>query len=181
LEGSNSDGDQTPGLFDPKPFFARIGTAAASANTTRAKSFFSTRRPWATRVFYIQKGKASSRVSEQGKEPFRNIGYVRFSSARDVFAGQAQRMATGHDQARPGHRRIGKSRFPSAPSGTCVSEIVHCASSGQEHPRRNGPDRSHCSIRARSGLPAAPAAGELRQGVIPEPVIAKISQETLGG
>jgi CRP/FNR family transcriptional regulator, cyclic AMP receptor protein len=81
-------------IFDPKSFLARIGQGRSIANYHKDQTVFLQGDP-ANAVFYIQKGKVKvTVVSEQGKEAI-----VAFLGADEFFgeaclAGQAKRITT---------------------------------------------------------------------------------------
>ena len=80
--------------FDPKLFLAKIGDGRASANTARTRSSFRKATP-ADAVFYIQKGKVKlTVVSEQGKEAVIAILGADEFFGEGCLAGQPLRMAT---------------------------------------------------------------------------------------
>ena len=155
-------------------------TAAASASTARTRSSFRKATP-ADAVFYIQKGKVKlTVVSEQGKEAVIAILGTDEFFGEGCLAGQAQRIATVTTMTDSVIVRLEKAAIIQViHQEPAFSGNVHCASSGPEHPRRSGPGRSAVQFEREAACPPAAAVGELRQGRTPEPVIAKISQETL--
>jgi CRP/FNR family transcriptional regulator, cyclic AMP receptor protein len=81
-------------LFDPKDFLARIGEGRSIGKYRKGQIVFSQGDP-ADAVFYIQKGKAKlTVVSEQGKEAVIAILGVGEFFGEGCLAGQAQRIAT---------------------------------------------------------------------------------------
>jgi CRP-like cAMP-binding protein len=81
-------------LFDPKDFLARIGKGRSIGKYRKGQIVFS-QGDSADAVFYIQKGKAKlTVVSEQGKEAVIAILSVGEFFGEGCLAGQAQRIAT---------------------------------------------------------------------------------------
>ena len=81
-------------LFDPKDFLARIGKGRSIGKYRKGQIVFS-QGDAADAVFYIQKGKAKlTVVSEQGKEAVIAILSVGEFFGEGCLAGQAQRIAT---------------------------------------------------------------------------------------
>ena len=80
--------------FDPKTFLARIGEGRSIAKYRKGQIIFSQGEP-ADSVFYIQKGKAKvTVVSKQGKEAVVAILGVDEFVGEGCLAGQTKRIAT---------------------------------------------------------------------------------------
>jgi CRP/FNR family transcriptional regulator, cyclic AMP receptor protein len=80
--------------FDPKTFLARIGEGRSIAKYRKGQIIFSQGEP-ADSVFYIQKGKAKvTVVSKQGKEAIVAILGVDEFVGEGCLAGQTMRIAT---------------------------------------------------------------------------------------
>ena len=80
--------------FDPKSFLARIGDGRSIAKYRKGQIVFSQGDP-GDAVFYIQKGKAKlTVVSEQGKEAVIAILGIDEFFGEGCLAGQTQRIAT---------------------------------------------------------------------------------------
>ena len=80
--------------FDPKTFLARIGEGRSIAKYRKGQIIFSQGEP-ANSVFYIQKGKAKvTVVSKQGKEAIVAILGVDEFVGEGCLAGQTMRIAT---------------------------------------------------------------------------------------
>jgi CRP/FNR family cyclic AMP-dependent transcriptional regulator len=80
--------------FDPKKFLASVGEGRSLGKYSKDQTVFSQGDP-ADSVFYIQKGKVKvSVVSEQGKEAVVAILGAKEFLGEGCLAGQARRMAT---------------------------------------------------------------------------------------
>jgi CRP-like cAMP-binding protein len=168
------------GLFDPKSFLARIGDGRSIGKYHKGQVIFSQGDP-GDAVFYIQKGKAKlTVVSEQGKEAVIAILGTDDFFGEGCLAGQAQRMATVTIMADSVIARLEKS---------AIIQVLH------QEPAFSELFIAHLlgrSIRVEADLiDQLFNSSEKRlarlllllanfgKEVIPEPVIAKISQETL--
>jgi CRP/FNR family transcriptional regulator, cyclic AMP receptor protein len=83
-----------PSLFDPKSLLAKVGDGRSIATYRKDKIVFS-QGDLADAVFYIQKGKVKvTVVSEQGKEAVVAVPQTDEFFGEGCLAGQAQRIAT---------------------------------------------------------------------------------------
>src|SRR5580658_5252581 len=167
-------------IFDPKSFLARVGDGRSIAKYRKCQIVFSQGEP-ADAVFYVQKGKVKlTVVSEQGKEAVIAILGTDAFFGEGCLAGQTQRIATVTAMTDSLIARLEK---------TAILQVIH------REPAFSEKFIAHLlgrSIRveadlvdqlfnssekrlARMLLLLANFGKETR----PEPVIAKISQETL--
>ena len=169
-----------PRTFDPKSFLARIGDGRSIGKYRKGEVVFS-QGDLADAVFYIQKGKAKlSVVSEQGKEAVIAILGAGEFFGEGCLAGQAQRIATVTEMADSVLARLEK---------PAIVEVLH------QEPAFSEMFIAHLlgrSIRVEADLvdqlfnsSEKRLAGMLLllanfgKETKPEPIIAKISQETL--
>ena len=166
--------------FDPKSFLARVGDGRSICKYPKGQVVFSQGDP-GDAVFYIQKGRAKlTVVSEHGKEVVIAILGVEEFFGEGCLAGQAQRIATVTTMTDSVIARLEKST---------IIQVIHQEPAFSEKLIAHLLARSirveadlsiNYSIQARSVLPACYCCWQIsaRKGQ-PEPVIAKISQETL--
>ena len=169
-----------PRTFDPKSFLARIGEGRSIGKYRKGQVVFS-QGDVGDAVFYIQKGKAKlTVVSEQGKEAVIAILGVDEFFGEGCLAGQARRIATVTTMADSVIARLEKS---------AIIEVIH------QEPAFSELFIAHLlgrSIRVEADLvDQLFNSSEKRlarlllllanfgKEVTPEPIIAKISQETL--
>jgi CRP-like cAMP-binding protein len=169
-----------PHSFDTKSFLARVGNGRSIAKYRKGQVVFSQGDP-GDAVFYIQKGKAKlTVVSEQGKEAVIAILGMDDFFGEGCLAGQAQRIATVTAMTDAVIARLEK---------TAIIKVIH------EEPAFSELFIAHLlgrSIRVEADLvDQLFNSSEKRlarlllllanfgKDLAPEPVIAKISQETL--
>jgi CRP/FNR family cyclic AMP-dependent transcriptional regulator len=166
--------------FDPKLFLARIGDGRTIGKYRKGQVVFSQGDP-GDAVFYIHKGKAKlTVVSEQGKEAVIAILGTDEFFGEGCLAGQARRMATVTTMTDSIIARLERS---------AIIQVIH------QEPAFSELFIAHLlgrSIRIEADLvdqlfnssekPLAPLLlllANFGKEATPEPVIAKISQETL--
>ena len=166
--------------FDPKAFLAHVGDGRSIARYAKDRVVFSQGEP-ADAVFYVQKGKVKVTViSEQGKEAVVAILATNEFFGEGCLAGQAQRISTVSAMTDSTIVRLDK---------TAIVRVIH------EQPAFSEMFISHLLSRAirveadlvdqlfnssekRLARLLLLLANFGKEGK-PEPVIAKISQETL--
>jgi CRP/FNR family cyclic AMP-dependent transcriptional regulator len=166
--------------FDPKSFLAKVGEGRSIGNYAKGQSVFSQGEP-ADAVFYIQEGKVKiTVVSEQGKE-----AVVAILGSDDFFgegclAGQPRRMATVATMTDSAIMRVEK---------TAMVRLIHDEAAFSEmfiahllartiRVEEDLVDQLFNSSEKRLARMLLLLANFGKDGR-PEPVIAKISQETL--
>lgn len=166
--------------FDPKDFLARIGEGRSIGKYRKGQVVFS-QGDSADAVFYIQKGKAKlTVVSEQGKEAVIAILGVDEFFGEGCLAGQAQRIATVTTMTDSVIVRLGKSAIINViHEEPAFSEmfIAHLLSRAIRV-EADLVDQLFNSSEKRLARLLLLLANFGKEGR-PEPIIAKISQETL--
>jgi CRP-like cAMP-binding protein len=167
-------------LFDPKSFLAKVGEGRSIERFGRGKTVFAQGDP-ADAVFYIQKGKAKvTVVSEQGKEAVVAILGTNEFFGEGCLAGQAQRIATVKTMTDCVIMRLEKA---------AVVEVIHREPAFSEmfiahllgrtiRVEADLVDQLFNSSEKRLARLLLLLANFGKEGR-PEPIIAKISQETL--
>ena len=166
--------------FDPKSFLAKVGDGGTVAKYGKEQIVFSQGDP-ADAVFYIQKGKVKvTVVSEQGKE-----AVVALLATGDFFgeaclAGQATRLATVAAMTESHHREIRQIRHHSPdPNRSGLFWDLHCSPvKSNLRVEADLVDQLFNSSEKRLARLLLLLANFGKEGK-PEPLIAKISQETL--
>jgi CRP/FNR family transcriptional regulator, cyclic AMP receptor protein len=166
--------------FDPKSFLAKVGEGRSIDRYGKDRIVFSQGDP-ADAVFYIQKGKAKvTVVSEQGKEAVVAIFGTNEFFGEGCLAGQAQRIATVTTMADSVIMRLEK---------TAVVDVIHREPAFSEmfiahllgrtiRVEADLVDQLFNSSEKRLARLLLLLANFGKEGR-PEPIIAKISQETL--
>jgi CRP/FNR family transcriptional regulator, cyclic AMP receptor protein len=166
--------------FDPKSFLARVGGGRSIGKYRKDQLVFS-QGDAADAVFYIQKGKAKlTVVSEQGKEAVVAILGTDEFFGEGCLAGQAQRMATVAAMTDAVIARLEK---------TAIIQVIHEEPAFAEmfiahlltrsvRTEADLVDQLFNSSEKRLARLLLLLANFGKEGA-PEPVIAKISQETL--
>ncbi len=166
--------------FDPKSFLARVGDGRSIDRFGKDQIVFSQGDP-ADAVFYIQKGKAKvTVVSEQGKEAVVAIFGTNEFFGEGCLAGQAQRIATVTTMTDCMIMRLEKS---------AVVDVIHREPAFSEmfiahllgrtiRVEADLVDQLFNSSEKRLARLLLLLANFGKEGK-PEPIIAKISQETL--
>jgi CRP/FNR family transcriptional regulator, cyclic AMP receptor protein len=166
--------------FDPKSFLARVGGGRSIGKYRKDQLVFS-QGDAADAVFYIQKGKAKlTVVSEQGKEAVVAILGTDEFFGEGCLAGQAQRMATVAAMTDSVIARLEK---------TAIIQVIHEEPAFAEmfiahlltrsvRTEADLVDQLFNSSEKRLARLLLLLANFGKEGA-PEPVIAKISQETL--
>ena len=166
--------------FNPKSFLAKVGEGRSIDRLGKNKIVFSQGDP-ADAVFYIQKGKAKvTVVSEQGKEAVVAIFGTNEFFGEGCLAGQAQRIATVTTMSDSVVMRLEKS---------AVVEVIHREPAFSEmfiahllgrtiRVEADLVDQLFNSSEKRLARLLLLLANFGKEGK-PEPIIAKISQETL--
>ena len=167
-------------LFDPKSFLAKVGEGRSIERYGKDQTVFSQGDP-ADAVFYIQKGKAKvTVVSEQGKEAVVAILGTNEFLGEGCLAGQAQRIATVTTMADSVIMRLEK---------IAVVDVIHREPVFSEmfiahllgrtiRVEADLVDQLFNSSEKRLARLLLLLANFGKEGK-PEPIIAKISQETL--
>jgi len=167
-------------LFDPKSFLAKVGEGRSIERYGKDQVVFSQGDP-ADAVFYIQKGKAKvTVVSKQGKEAVVAIFGTDEFFGEGCLAGQAQRIATVRTMTDCVIMRLEK---------TAVVEVIHREPAFSEmfiahllgrtiRVEADLVDQLFNSSEKRLARLLLLLANFGKEGR-PEPIIAKISQETL--
>ncbi len=167
-------------LFDPKSFLARIGDGRGIGKYRKDQIVFSQGEP-ADAVFYVQKGKVKlTVVSEQGKEAVIAILGMDEFFGEGCLAGQVQRIATVTTMTDSVIMRLEKS---------AIIRVIHREPAFSEkfiahllgrsiRVEADLVDQLFNSSEKRLARLLLLLANFGKQGA-PEPVIAKISQETL--
>jgi len=166
--------------FDPKSFLAKVGDGRSIDRFGKDQIVFSQGDP-ADAVFYIQKGKAKvTVVSEQGKEAVVAIFGTNEFFGEGCLAGQAQRIATVTTMTDCNIMRLEKS---------AVVDVIHREPAFSEmfiahllgrtiRVEADLVDQLFNSSEKRLARLLLLLANFGKEGK-PEPIIAKISQETL--
>ena len=166
--------------FDPKSFLARVGDGRSICKYRKGQVVFSQGDP-GDAVFYIQKGRAKlTVVSEHGKEVVIAILGVEEFFGEGCLAGQAQRIATVTAMADSVIARLEKS---------AIIDVIHREPAFSElfiahllgrsiRVEADLVDQLFNSSEKRLARLLLLLANFGKEGT-PEPVIAKISQETL--
>ncbi len=166
--------------FDPKSFLAKVGGGRSIDRFGKDQIVFSQGDP-ADAVFYIQKGKAKvTVVSEQGKEAVVAIFGTNEFFGEGCLAGQAQRIATVTTMAESVIMRLEK---------TAVVDVIHREPAFSEmfiahllgrtiRVEADLVDQLFNSSEKRLARLLLLLANFGKEGK-PQPIIAKISQETL--
>jgi len=166
--------------FDPKSFLAKVGEGRSIDRYGKDRIVFSQGDP-ADAVFYIQKGKAKvTVVSEQGKEAVVAIFGTNEFFGEGCLAGQAQRIATVTTMADSVIMRLEK---------IAVVDVIHREPAFSEmfiahllgrtiRVEADLVDQLFNSSEKRLARLLLLLANFGKEGK-PEPIIAKISQETL--
>jgi len=166
--------------FDPKSFLAKVGDGRSIDRFGKDQIVFSQGDP-ADAVFYIQKGKAKvTVVSEQGKEAVVAIFGTNEFFGEGCLAGQAQRIATVTTMTESSIMRLEKS---------AVVDVIHREPAFSEmfiahllgrtiRVEADLVDQLFNSSEKRLARLLLLLANFGKEGK-PEPIIAKISQETL--
>lgn len=166
--------------FDTKSFFARVGDGRSIGKYRKGQTVFSQGDP-GDAVFYIQKGKAKlTVVSEQGKEAVIAILGSDEFFGEGCLAGQAQRIATVTTMTESVIARLEKS---------AIIQVIHEEPTFSEmfiahllgraiRVEADLVDQLFNSSEKRLARILLLLANFGKEGA-PEPVIAKISQETL--
>jgi CRP/FNR family cyclic AMP-dependent transcriptional regulator len=167
--------------FDPKSFLARIGDGRSIGKYPKGQVVFSQGDPGDS-VFYIQKGKAKlTVVSEQGKEAVIAILGVDEFFGEGCLAGQARRIATVTTMADSVIARLEKS---------AIIQVIHREPAFSElfiahllgrsiRVEADLVDQLFNSSEKRLARLLLLLLANFGKEVTPEPIIAKISQETL--
>jgi CRP/FNR family transcriptional regulator, cyclic AMP receptor protein len=166
--------------FDTKLFLARVGNGHSIAKYRKGQTVFSQGDP-GDAVFYIQKGKAKlTVVSEQGKEAVIAILGTDEFFGEGCLAGQAQRIATVTTMTDSVIVRLEKSAIIRAiHQEPTFSEMFIAHLLGRAiRVEADLVDQLFNSSEKRLARMLLLLAS-LGKGETPEPVIAKISQETL--
>ncbi len=169
-------------VFDPKMFLARVGNGRIQADYKKNQRIFSQGDP-ADAIFYIQKGKVKLTViSKQGKEAI-----IAILGATDFFgegclAGQSQRMSTASSMSDCSIMRLEKQRIISVlHEEPAFSELfLQYLLSRNIRIEEDLVDQLFNSSEKRLARVLLLLANFGKEGK-PEPVIAKLSQETLAG
>ena len=155
--------------FDPKSFLARVGDGRSICKYPKGQVVFSQGDP-GDAVFYIQKGRAKlTVVSEHGKEVVIAILGVEEFFGEGCLAGQAQRIATVTTMTDSVIARLEKST---------IIQVIHQEPAFSEKLIAHLIDQLFNSSEKRLARLLLLLANFGKEGT-PEPVIAKISQETL--
>jgi CRP-like cAMP-binding protein len=166
--------------FSPKSFLAKVGEGRSIERYSKGQTVFSQGDP-SDAVFYIQKGKAKvTVVSEQGKEAVVAILGANEFFGEGCLAGQAQRIATVTTMTESIVMRLEKS---------AVVEVIHREPAFSEmfiahllgrtlRVEADLVDQLFNSSEKRLARLLLLLANFGKEGK-PEPIIAKISQETL--
>jgi CRP-like cAMP-binding protein len=167
-----------PPSFNPKSFLAKIGEGRSIHAYHREQIVFSQGDP-ADAVFYIQKGKAKVTVaSERGKEAVVAIFGPNDFFGKGCLAGQGLRIATVATLTESVIVRLEKAAIVRVihqePASPRCSLPIFLARQFASKPISS----ISCSIRARNVLRGCSCCWRTLARK-PEPIIAKISQETL--
>ena len=166
--------------FDPKSFLARIGDGRSIAKYRKGQIVFSQGDP-GDAVFYIQKGKAKlTVVSEQGKEAVIAILGIDEFFGEGCLAGQTQRIATVTAMTDSVIARLEKAAiFQVIHQEPAFSELFIAHLLGRSiRVEADLVDQLFNSSEKRLARLLLLLA-KFGKEAAPEPVIAKISQETL--
>jgi CRP-like cAMP-binding protein len=172
--------DQPRTPFDPKAFLAKIGEGRSNASYRKEEAVFS-QGDVADAVFYIQKGKVKvSVVSEQGKEAVIAMLAMGDFFGEGCLAGQTRRMATAATMTDCVILRIEKAAIVRLiHTETAFSELFIAHLLGRAiRVESDLVDQLFNSSEKRLARLLLLLANFGKEGR-PEPIIAKISQETL--
>jgi CRP-like cAMP-binding protein len=172
--------DQPRTSFDPKAFLAKIGEGRSNASYRKEEAVFS-QGDVADAVFYIQKGKVKvSVVSEQGKEAVIAMLAMGDFFGEGCLAGQTRRMATAATMTDCVILRIEKAAIVRLiHTETAFSELFIAHLLGRAiRVESDLVDQLFNSSEKRLARLLLLLANFGKEGR-PEPIIAKISQETL--
>jgi len=171
---------QATPAFDPEEFLAKVGQGRTRLDYQKNQAIFS-QGDEADAIFYIQKGKIKiTVVSQQGKEAVIGIMAANDFFGEGCLAGQSHRMATATSMSACAVMKIKKEDVISVLHGepTFTELFLRYVLSRNIRIEEDLVDQLFNSSEKRLARVLLLLANYGKEGV-PEPVIAKISQETL--
>jgi len=165
--------------FTPNSFLAKVGEGRSIGKYRKEQIVFSQGDP--------RMRSSTSRKARLRLPSFRNKARKpssHFLERNDFFGegclvGQVQRIASVATMTDSVIVRLEKRLLSRNPSGTSILRDVHCPSCGPGHPRRSRPCRSAVQFERETSCRLLLLLANFGKEGKPEPIIAKISQETL--